>query len=255
MFYKKNNMPEQGEIVICTVKTVLKTSVFATLDEYKNKEGMIHISEVSPGRIRNIRDFVKEGKKIVCKVLRTNERGHIDLSLRRVNTSQRINKSNDMKQQQKSEKLLDQVGKQLNIPLEEMFKLIGSKLIEEYGSLYNAFQQFTKDPDLIKKYKLEKKTEETLSKIIQEKVKLPEVTIESILLIQNNSPDGIEIIKNLLIKIQKGTIKITYIAAPRYKISITASDYKTAESLLKNIEETVTKESQKDKSIASFQRI
>jgi len=73
MFYKKKDFPEEGEIVLCTVKKILYHSVFVNLDEYENKEGIIHISEISPGRIRNIRDFVKENKTIVCKVLRTNK--------------------------------------------------------------------------------------------------------------------------------------------------------------------------------------
>ena len=56
MFYKKQGFPEESELVLCTVKKILDHSVFVGLDEYNNLEGMIHISEVSPGRIRNIRD-------------------------------------------------------------------------------------------------------------------------------------------------------------------------------------------------------
>src|SRR3989338_5359313 len=81
MLLKKEGFPEEDELVMCTVTQVQFHSVFVILDEY-DKGGMIHISEVSPGRIRNIRDFVREGKKVVCKVLRVNkEKGHIDLSL------------------------------------------------------------------------------------------------------------------------------------------------------------------------------
>ena len=87
---KKKGFPEEDDIVLCTVKKILYHSVFVTLDEYDNLEGMIHISEIAPGRIRNIRDYVREGKKLVCKVLRVRkEKGHFDLSLRRVNEGQR----------------------------------------------------------------------------------------------------------------------------------------------------------------------
>ena len=64
MLLKKEGFPEEDELVMCTITKVQFHSVFAQLDEY-DKGGMIHISEVSPGRIRNIRDFVKEGKKVV----------------------------------------------------------------------------------------------------------------------------------------------------------------------------------------------
>ena len=95
MYYKKQGLPEENEVILCTVKKILPHSIFVDLDEYENKEGLIHISEISPGRVRNIRDFVKEGKKIVCKVLKIRDAGHIELSLRRVTTSYRINKLND----------------------------------------------------------------------------------------------------------------------------------------------------------------
>ena len=93
MYYRKEGMPEESELVMSTVTKIQYNAIFVNLDEY-DKTGMIHISEISPGRIRNIRDFVREGKKIVCVVLRVNqERGYIDLSLRRVGEGQRRKKS------------------------------------------------------------------------------------------------------------------------------------------------------------------
>jgi translation initiation factor 2 subunit 1 len=240
MFYKKSGLPEQGEIVICTVTKILYHSVFAKLDEYKNRDGMIHISEISPGRIRNIRDYVKEGKKIVCKVLNVNlDKGQIDLSIRRVNTMQKINKSNDYKQEQKAEKLLDYIGKQLKKDLKTMYEEAGYKLIENYGSLYDAFQSFVLDDEEIQGLKLEKELEKLLLKIVQEKIKAPEVEIKGTLKLSSEAANGVEIIKNILIKAQKGDIKINYIGAPKYKISVKASDYKTAEGIIKNAQEEV----------------
>ena len=93
MYFKKQGFPREGEIVVCTVRKIMRTTVFVDLDGYINREGIIHISEISPGRIRTIRDYVKEGKKVVCKVLRKNERyGNLDLSIRRVTTGQKLKK-------------------------------------------------------------------------------------------------------------------------------------------------------------------
>ena len=36
------------------------------------KEAFIHISEVSSGWVKNIRDYVRENQKIVARVLRVN---------------------------------------------------------------------------------------------------------------------------------------------------------------------------------------
>ena len=89
MLLRKAGFPEDSELVICTVTKINPGSVFVNIDEY-DRSGLIHISEISPGRIRNIRDYVKEGKKVVCKVLHVDSnKGHIDLSLRRVSDGQR----------------------------------------------------------------------------------------------------------------------------------------------------------------------
>ena len=115
-------------------------------------------SEISPGRIRNIRDYVKEGKQIVCKILRIDKiKGHIDLSIRRVNTTQKINKIKEFKQEQRAEKILELIGKELNNDLPKMYKELGHKLIEDYGSINNAFENFALDDELIDDLKLPRK--------------------------------------------------------------------------------------------------
>jgi len=99
--------PDEGELVVCTVSNVKNFGAFVTLDEYESKEGFIHIAEVSSGWIKYIRDYVREGQKVVCKVLKVDkEKGHIDLSLKAVNEHQRREKIQEWKNEQKAENLL-----------------------------------------------------------------------------------------------------------------------------------------------------
>jgi len=242
MFYKKQGLPEENEVVLCTIKKVLPNSVFVQLDEYFNKEGLIHISEISPGRIRNIRDFVKEGKKIVCKVLRINrERNQVDLSLRRVNQAQRINKNKEYKQEQKSEKILESLAKQNNLSLKDIYRSIGFKIVNQFGSLNNCFQELIKKDSILAPLNLDKKLETSLIKLVKDKVKIKEIKISTTLKLRSSLPDGIEKIKDTLRKINEFSIKekfgcdILYAGAPNYKISITSQDYKTAEKELDKI--------------------
>ena len=256
MYYKKNSTPEEGEIVLCTVKKILYHSVFITIDEYRSLEGMLHISEISPGRIRNIRDYVKEGKQIVCKVLRIDKiKGHIDLSIRRVNTSQKINKIKEFKQEQRAEKILELIGKELNKDLSNMYKELGFQLIEEYGSINNAFENFALDEELIDNLKLPKKSSELLKKIIESKIKIPEVEVKETLEITSEKPNGIEIIKKILTKLQKGQIKINYLGSPKYKIEVKASDYKTAEGIINQLNEDAEKMANEEGATVIYNRI
>ena len=78
---------EIGDFVICIVDRIVGTIVFVKI-EGEEREGSLILSEVAPGRIRNLRDYVVPKKMIVCKVLRvSNDR--IDLSLRRVSPKEK----------------------------------------------------------------------------------------------------------------------------------------------------------------------
>ena len=71
--------PEDGELVVATVKKIVGYGAYVTLAEFGGKEGLLHISEISTRWVRRIRNHVREKQKVVLHVLRINrERGHID---------------------------------------------------------------------------------------------------------------------------------------------------------------------------------
>lgn len=87
---RARDFPENGELVVCTVTRVKNFGAFVTLDEYDQKEGFIHVRDVTTGWVKYIRDYVREGQKVVCKVLGVDsQKGHIDLSLKSVNDHQK----------------------------------------------------------------------------------------------------------------------------------------------------------------------
>ena len=255
MFYKKNKLPEIGEIVICTVKRILPHSIFVDLDEY-GKEAMIHISEIAPGRIRNIRDFVKEGKKVICRVLNLDKtKGYIDLSLRRVTQTQRINKNNLYKQEQRCEKILEEAAKSLKIDLKTIYEKAGYKIIEKYDGLMPCFNDIINNNLDLKTIEVDKEIAEKIMNIVKEKIKPPEVTISGILKLESDAPDGIDIIKKALNQIKKNDdIKITYVSAPNYRLVIKSKNYKTAESLIKNTSSDIIEAMKRLKGKAEFIR-
>lgn len=78
--------PTVGECVIALVVRADQTTVYVTLPEYENKEGMILLTDWSRARGRNISKTVKLGKEIVCEVIRVDAtRGYIDLNKKNVN--------------------------------------------------------------------------------------------------------------------------------------------------------------------------
>jgi len=252
MFYKKQGMPEIGEVLICTVKRVLPDSVFVELDEY-GKEAMIHISEVAPGRIRNIRDYVKENKKVVCKVLNINKiKGHVDLSLRRVNQAQKIQKNNQYKQEQKAEKILKELSVKLKTDLSTIYNKIGNKIIENYGSLTSCFNDIINEKTDLKELKVDNELCKNLINIVKEKIKPLEVKIIATLKFETDAGNGIEIIKKAL-DLDNNNVNLTYVSAPNYRLDVTSSDYKKAEGIIKNLQDKINDFAKKNK--AKFELI
>ena len=95
MFYRKEGSPEENEIVLCQVTKIYPNSVFVNLLEYRDS-GMVHISEVSPGRIRNLRDYVSVGKQIVCKIIKIDKERRFDDTELVVYRIKRKDKHNDV---------------------------------------------------------------------------------------------------------------------------------------------------------------
>jgi translation initiation factor 2 subunit 1 len=241
MLYRKEGWPENDDLVFCTISKILPNGVFANLDAYPGKSGLIHISEISPGRIRNIRDYVSEGRKVVCKVLAVRvEKNQIDLSLRRVNEMQKKQKLNHIKMEQKAEKLIENLGKELKKDTKKLYEEITKNLFEKYEYVHQCFDDIVAENFDIKELKLEKKTESALLKTVKEKIKLPVVKIQGVLKIQTFSPDGVEVIKKTLKAIESKEVAVNYLGSGKFKIVVTAPDYDTAEELIeKKINKTI----------------
>ncbi len=72
---------EQGKIVTGCVTGIEKYGVFVGLDEFYS--GLIHISEISNGFVRNINDYVNIGETIKVKVVESDEENyHVKLSIK-----------------------------------------------------------------------------------------------------------------------------------------------------------------------------
>ena len=257
---REKEYPDEGELVVGTVTKVQNFGAFVSLDEFPNKEGFIHISEIATGWVKRIRNFVREQQKIVCKVLYVDQaKKHIDLSLKKVNDHQRREKIQEWKNNQKATKLFEMVAKNLNKTVEECYNEFGDKLIKTYGSLHSAFEECSFDANTLKKDGFTGEWLTAFEKISKDNISVPFVEIRGMIILTSWLPDGIEHLRNALSLAEKSeyedvTIEIHYIGAPRYMIAVRAPDYKVAEDQMKKAVETVTTYIEKYNGECEFQR-
>ncbi len=249
-------LPEQGEIVIATITKVMDHGAYVTLDEYDGIQGFLHISEIAPGWIRSVSRFVRDGDKKVLLVKKVNpERGDVDLSLKQVSNDQKKQKLKEVKKFEKGKTLLQNVQEKGNLSDSEIEKLEDS-IYSKFDSVYDAFLQIGRNGiSSVKELKLNKKTASVIEEICS-KIKLPSVEIRGIMEITNNKSDGVEIIKKTLLDATKkdSAVDITYLGAPKYRLSIKAEDFKTAEKSLKPIIEEIQKNIEKKNGSFKFTR-
>jgi len=230
--------PEESDLVVGTVKNVRNFGAFIELEEYPGKEGFIHVAEIATGWVKRMSDYVREGQRVVCKVLRIDtSKGHIDLSLKKVNAHQKREKIQEWKNEQKAHKLIEIVAAQLDMSTKDFMVKYGPVLLEEFGSLYVAFEEAAR-PDLkLDSKKFKGKWTDAFCAVARDNVAVPTASIDGVLEITCSGPDGIDKIREALLAAEaysEGNVTIQYLGAPRYRIIVQDKEYKAAEELISN---------------------
>ena len=257
MTTEMHELPEIGELVIATIAKVGDHGAYATLDEYNGIQGFLHVSELGQGWIRNVSKFIKEGEKkvLLVKNIRAG-REEIDLSLKQVSMEQRKNKLRDVKRFEKGKGIIKNIQEKAKLSDVDIEKL-EDKILSKYDSVYDGIvDTATNGIKALNDLKLPKKTLDIIEEI-SVKIKLPSVEIRGILELTDNSSNGVENIRNNLQgfeNTEQNGVKILYIGAPKYRISVTASDFKSAEKTLKPILEDLQKNIEKNKGSFKFTR-
>ena len=76
--------PEVGLVTLGTVEKIVDFGAFVSFD--KGREGLVHISEISEERVKNIADYLVEGEEVEIKVIGIDDRGKVKLSMKEVSS-------------------------------------------------------------------------------------------------------------------------------------------------------------------------
>jgi len=229
---------EEGQIILCTVKNIEGTAVFCKIEDY-GKEATLVTSEVAPGRIRNLRDYVSPGRKIVCKILRIENSGNIHLSLRRVTAKE---KRELMESYEKERNL----AATLKTILKDAENII--KKIKQESSLVEFLEKVKQEPKLLDELMSGEEAEKLL-KILNEK-KEKEVIVKKKFSLKSEAEDGIVRIKKILPEDKN----ITYLAAGRFSLEIKNKDYKDANIKLQQILQDIEKKAKQEGCVFSVEK-
>ena len=236
-------LPEPGEVVVCTVREITSHGIYVNLDQYDGTNGFLHVSEISTGWVRNIDRVAKVSQKLILKVIRVNRmRREIDLSLRQVTNEERRAKVIEWKREERALTIVDAVQKKLDMD-DPHAKELKRKLEGEFGTLYTALETAAKNGEKgLAAAGLSEKEAKAVADIAADKIVPPKYEVGALVEVSSRSPEGIEQVKRTLMaaaNAPSAVVHITYAGAPRYRVRITADDYKQAEKALDGVIEKI----------------
>jgi translation initiation factor 2 alpha subunit (eIF-2alpha) len=221
---------KEGDIVLCTVDRIVGTIVFVKIEG--DGEGSIILSEIAPGRIRNIREYVVPKKKIVCKVLRISG-DRIDLSLRRVTQKEQ----KEIKEEYKQEKGYISILK--SVLGEKTDSII--KKISEKERIYDFLQEAKQDSKELEKLIGTQDSKKVLDILNTQKQK--KAVLKKEILLKITQPNGLQLIKDILGEIKD--IEVKYLSAGKYSFKTESADIKTADNKIKEAINEIEKQAKK----------
>jgi translation initiation factor 2 subunit 1 len=228
--------PEEGQLVVGRIGEIKSFGAFVSLEDYPDSKGLVHLREVAPGRIRSIRDYIKEKQRVVVRVIGVDpERNYVDLSLRNITKYQKNGAIKEWKDSKRAKKLFGLVAEAIGKKVANCYKDFGDMLIERYDSLYGAFETAVLDSRVFEK-DFKGEWVKPFVEIAKKHIQIPSVSIKGELSLASYEPNGSNRIKQLCKSIEKKArdieIKVQYVSAPVYRISVNALTYKIAETEL-----------------------
>jgi len=247
-----SSIPTVDELVIVTVKKIFPYGAFCQMEEY-NREAFLHVSEVSSGWVKNIRNFLKEGQRVVVRVYRiVPEKNMIDVSLKRVSDADSKRKLEGFKRDKRVAKLLEVAQSKMKTKPKMAIPEVTLKMATEFGDAFSGFEAAAADGEgALTKIGITEDWASVITAIAKDNIKKQVRRISGIITLQCTSEDGINTVKSLL---AIDGAEVAYLGAPNYLIAVEGDDFKKCEKKMKMIVESVTKAAEKKSCSVKFER-
>ena len=244
-----NDWPDEGELVVCSVKSVKENGAYLDLETFPGKEGFVFIGEIATGWVRNIRAHVREGQRVVAKVIGVKrDRESISLSIKSVSEERRRGALQSWKNEQRAAQIMkvaaERVGWDENKSLS-----VSNEMKESFGSLYGALEECAISDTALTDAGFKGDWIGAITELAIENIVPPFVEIRGVFEIEVWGPEGVNAIRVALESaeacsdgLEDVTLTCHYDGAPNYWVDIRAPDYPAAESVWEAAQEAASEQ-------------
>jgi translation initiation factor 2 subunit 1 len=229
-------MPDRDELVLATVIKIMPYGAFLSLKEYGGLEAFMHISEVAPRWIKNIHEFISLNQTVVARVHRIDEeKRQIDVSLKRVNEEEKKRKLEAVRRGTRARKLLEVAIKKSKS--RKSFEKLEEEILAEYETLYDFLEEVRDSGDAaFEGIDAKGALKDEITATVKKSVKKPVVEVARLLEVKCYEPDGVGVLRAAL-----GEIGAHYVGPGKYRVRVSAGDYKSANKEMDKIIKSVEK--------------
>ncbi|MEE2630137.1 MAG: translation initiation factor IF-2 subunit alpha [Candidatus Thermoplasmatota archaeon] len=233
-----NDWPDEGELVVCSVKNVKENGAYLSLDTFPEKEGFVFIGEIATGWVRNIRTHIREGQRVVAKVIGVNlERESITLSIKSVSEERRRGALQSWKNEQRAAQIMRVAAERIGWK-ESKTEAISDEMKASFGSLYGALEECAISDSALSDAGFQGSWMDVITELAIENIVPPFVEIRGVFDIKVWGPEGVNAIREALLSAEacaegNEDVSLTchYDGAPHYRVDVKAPDYPSAEAV------------------------
>lgn len=242
-----NDWPEEGELVVCSVKSVKENGAYLNLDTYPAREGFVFIGEIATGWVRNIRAHVREGQRVVAKVIGIKkDRDSVSLSIKSVSEERRRGALQSWKNEQRASQIMKVAAERIGWD-EEKTGTVSGEMMEAFGSLYGALEECAINEGALEDVGFEGEWLGIITELAIENIVPPFVEIRGLFEIKVWGSEGVNAISDALQAAEdcadgeeEVTLTCHYDGAPNYRVDIRAPDYPAAEAVWEAAQEAAS---------------
>ena len=226
--------PKQNSLVVAEVAKITRYGAYCKLPEYGNTEVFLPLKEVSSGWIKNIREFLHQGQKVVCKVIYVDiDKDTVDISLKKVTAKESKTKISEYNLEKRLNGLFMQALKISKEDQQSKDQTI-QYIMGTFQNYTNLFFNAANDTEEYKKLQIPKKLRDAITSLIAINKKKKRHNVSYVATIYTfNTKSGMSTINELLKKVEKKGVNVSYISSPKYKMTSEGQDYNEAENKIK----------------------
>lgn len=243
-----DNWPEEGDLLVCTVKDVRENGAYLNLDTYEGRRGFVFIGEVAAGWVKNIRSHLRVGQRVVARVIQIKkDRQRVELSIKSVSEERKRDTLQAWKNKKRAEQIMRVAAERVGWG-EDKSAVVCDEMEEIFGTLYGALEECTiSDTALADAGFSGDDWMTVVTELAVENIVPPFVEIRGEFDIQVWGPEGVNAIREALLAaeacaldLEEVTLTCHYDGAPHYRVDIRAPDYQAAESVWEAAQKAVS---------------